>query len=209
MRVFLFNIRRLWLFKVWALILKTIIDKSNETPQTQHLKQLKQGYIIIGSGFLKIAKNSKTAVAGSRPLNIRRKEMTKKEIATRMHESGYNCAQAVACAFSEEIGVDESTLYRICEGFGGGLGCAKGQCGALSGAVVLAGLKNSDGDIEHPAGTKKETTKLSRQMLEIFVDRAGALICADLKGAGSGKPITSCADCINIGVEAVEEVLGL
>ncbi len=135
--------------------------------------------------------------------------MTKNEMATARHESGYNCAQAVACAFAEEIGVEESILYRICEGFGGGLGCAKGQCGALSGAVVLAGLKNSDGDIEHPAQTKAATTRLSRQMLEIFVDKAGAIICKDIKTGSDGKPITSCAECINIAVEAVEEVLGL
>lgn len=135
--------------------------------------------------------------------------MTKKELATIKHESGYNCAQAVACSFAEEIGMDESELYRICEGFGGGLGCALGQCGALSGAVVLAGLKNSDGDIEHPAQTKKATTKLSADMLKIFVDRAGALICKDIKTGNGGAPITSCAECINIGVDAVEEVLGL
>lgn len=135
--------------------------------------------------------------------------MTKKEMAALRHESGYNCAQAVACSFAEEIGVDEAVLYKICEGFGGGLGCAKGQCGALSGAAVLAGLKNSDGDIEHPAQTKAATTRLSKQMLEIFADKAGAIICKDLKTGNDGKPITSCADCISIAVEAVEEVLAL
>ncbi len=137
------------------------------------------------------------------------KGMTKIELADQKHRAGYNCAQAVACSFAEEVGVDEALLYRVCEGFGGGLGCARGQCGALSGAAVLAGLVNSDGDIEHPAQTKASTTKLSAAMLKIFVEKAGALVCRDIKGAGTGKPLTSCADCIAIAVEAVQEVLGL
>lgn len=135
--------------------------------------------------------------------------MTKVELADQKHRSGYNCAQAVACSFAEEVGMDEALLYKICEGFGGGLGCAKGQCGALSGAVVLAGIINSDGDIEHPAQTKAATTKLSAAMLRYFVDKAGAVLCKDLKGVGTGVQLCSCADCITIGVEAVQEVLGL
>lgn len=135
--------------------------------------------------------------------------MTKIELADQKHRAGYNCAQAVACVFAEEVGMDEALLYKVCEGFGGGLGCAKGQCGALSGAVVLAGIINSDGDIDHPAQTKAATTKLSAAMLKIFTEKAGALICGDIKGAGQGKPLTSCADCITIAVEAVQEVLGL
>ncbi len=135
--------------------------------------------------------------------------MTKKELAALKHGSGYNCAQAVACAFAEEIGVEESTLYKICEGFGGGLGCGLGQCGALSGAVVLAGLKNSDGDIQHPAQTKMATVKLSAAMLKIFTERVGGLICKDIKGGATGKVLATCPACIDYAVEAVQEVLGL
>lgn len=36
--------------------------------------------------------------------------------------NGYNCAQAVACAFAEEAGVDKATVFRIAEGFGSGMG---------------------------------------------------------------------------------------
>ena len=135
--------------------------------------------------------------------------MDKIEMARLKHEAGYNCAQAVACSFVEEVGVDEAVLYTMCEGFGGGLGCAKGMCGALSGAVVLAGLVHSDGNIEHPGKTKPVTTRHSAMMLKYFTEKAGALICYDLKGAGGTRPVTPCAECINIGVEAVQKVLGL
>lgn len=43
--------------------------------------------------------------------------MTKKELALEYHKKGYNCAQAVACAFCEELGVSETEMYKIAEGF--------------------------------------------------------------------------------------------
>ena len=41
--------------------------------------------------------------------------MTKKELAIENHNKKYNCAQSVACAFSEEVGGDESVLFKACE----------------------------------------------------------------------------------------------
>ena len=90
--------------------------------------------------------------------------MTKKELAIAKHDKKYNCAQAVACAFAEEIGVDEKILFTANEGFGLGMGGMDGTCGALSGAIMLAGFKNSDQNIENP-GTKVETYKLSKEMV--------------------------------------------
>ena len=47
--------------------------------------------------------------------------MTKQEKAIELHDRGCNCAQAVACAFAEEIGVPEETLFAAAEGFGLGM----------------------------------------------------------------------------------------
>ena len=33
------------------------------------------------------------------------------------HKKGYNCAQAVACAYADLFGVDEKTAFRMTEGF--------------------------------------------------------------------------------------------
>ena len=68
--------------------------------------------------------------------------MTKKELAIAYHDKKFNCAQAVACAFAKEVGADEKTLFRAAEGLGLGMGGMEGTCGALSGAILLAGMKN-------------------------------------------------------------------
>lgn len=134
--------------------------------------------------------------------------MTKKEEAIELHNKKYNCAQAVACSFSEEVEVSEETLFKAAEGFGLGMGCMNGICGALTGAVMLAGFKNSDGNTTNPS-TKAATYKLARAMMESFEQKTGGTVCKDLKGVETGTVLCSCSDCIRAGVEAVEEVLGL
>lgn len=134
--------------------------------------------------------------------------MTKKELAISLHNKKYNCCQAVACAFAKEAGIDPKILFQAGEGFGLGMGCMQCTCGALSGAILLAGIKNSDGSLQDPA-TKASTYALTKQLVEAFRQKAGATVCQELKGIETGKVLRSCPDCIQDGVEAVQEVLGL
>lgn len=134
--------------------------------------------------------------------------MDKKELAIALHDRKFNCCQAVACAFAQEAGVDVATLFKAGEGFGLGMGCMDGTCGALSGAILVAGFLNSDGNIDAPA-TKADTYKLSKEMLNRFREKCGSTVCRELKGVDTGKMLCSCPDCIKNGVEVVEEVLGL
>ena len=134
--------------------------------------------------------------------------MTKKEKAIELHDKRFNCCQAVACAFAEEIGVDEQILFKMGEGFGLGMGCMDGTCGALSGAIMLAGLKNSDGNTDTPA-TKASTYQLSKELFQKFKEKTGSTVCRELKGVDTGKILCSCPDCICAGVEIVEDVLKL
>jgi len=135
--------------------------------------------------------------------------MDRAEAAVAKYRNGYNCCQAVACVFAEETGMDESMLYRMCEGFGGGMGTAQGVCGAISGAAILAGLVHSDGNTEHAGQTKARTTRAAGLMQKRFAEQAKALICREIKTGNEGKAFTSCPDCIRIAVRLVEEELGL
>lgn len=134
--------------------------------------------------------------------------MTKKEEAIALHDKKYNCAQAVACAFAKEAGIDMETLFKACEGFGLGMGGMCGTCGAVSGAVMLAGFINSDGAIDAPA-TKAETYKLSKEITRRFEEKNGSLVCKELKGIETGNILRTCPGCIEDAVEIVQEVLHL
>jgi C_GCAxxG_C_C family probable redox protein len=123
------------------------------------------------------------------------------------HEKGYNCAQSVACAFTEVLSIDESTLFSVMEGFGGGMGGNEATCGALSGAVAVASLLTSSGDIT--TLTKAKTYELTKQMVELFDQRTGSLVCKELKGSETGVPLHSCPLCIEDAVLIAQQVLHL
>ena len=127
------------------------------------------------------------------------------ERAQRLHAQGYNCAQAVACAYCDQFGMDEETAFRVAEGFGFGMGMME-VCGALTGGLMLAGLQNSAG-VETPGSTKAATYKIDRMLGEAFSEATGSLLCSELKGRDTGKPLCSRDDCIRHAARIVEEKL--
>lgn len=126
------------------------------------------------------------------------------KMADELHRKGYNCSQSVAVACADLVDVPAETLFKATEGFGFGMGTMDGSCGALTGALLIAGLKNSTGNLESPK-SKGATMKISKAMLTSFREKSGAIICRELKGVDTGKMICSCPDCIKHGVEVVEE----
>ena len=87
-----------------------------------------------------------------------KKMSTKVEKALELHDKGYNCAQAVACSFCEEFGVDQETMFKISEGFGFGMGMMD-MCGAVTGMMMVIGMDNSIGNLENGKATKADTYK--------------------------------------------------
>lgn len=122
------------------------------------------------------------------------------------HDRNFNCAQAVACTYCDLVGVDEVTMFRATEALGLGMGGMQGTCGAVSGACVLAGMKNSCGDLDK-ANTKGATYKLSKEIVRRFIEQNGSCVCRELKGVDTGKVLRSCPDCIRDAARIAEEVL--
>lgn len=131
--------------------------------------------------------------------------MTKVEKAVSLHDKGYNCAQAVVCAFAEDFGLDEQTAYKMSEAFGLGVGQME-ICGAVSGACMLAGMKNSGG-LENIGKTKGETYKINRAIADEFKQMNESVICRELKGVETGNVLRSCTGCIEDAVKIVEKYI--
>ena len=130
--------------------------------------------------------------------------MSKLDLAMDFHQQGYNCAQAVALPFCEEMGLDTALVKMATEGFGAGMGGRTQTCGALSGAVCVAGMLNADAT--NPA-SKMDTYKVCGKMSEEFVAHCGSGVCEVIKGLKSGQMLCSCNDCIACGVKLVEEMI--
>lgn len=119
--------------------------------------------------------------------------MDKVETALRYKHSGCNCCQAMLLSYADELGMDEAAIRSLGAGFGTGMGCMEGTCGALVGAVMVDGMT---------AG--RTNPSAARQLLSGFKAQCGAVKCADLKGIGTGKVLCSCDDCIANAVKLLE-----
>ena len=118
------------------------------------------------------------------------------------HHKGYNCAQAVVCAFADVTDFTEDQLFRLSEAFGFGMG-TQGVCGAVSAMAFLAGLEKSFGVDQIPETNKKESYKFVSELIKAFEDKNQTTSCARLKGEG----IRSCDGCIEDAVRILEEKL--
>ena len=106
--------------------------------------------------------------------------MTREEIAVDSFSKGYNCAQSVYSAFSEDFGLDKTTALKIANGFGGGVRCGE-VCGAVSGAVMAIGLKCGF-YIEKDFDQKGFCNNKAFEFIERFKEVNGSMLCRDILG---------------------------
>ena len=92
---------------------------------------------------------------------------------------GYNCSQAIACAFSDVTGIDEKTSALLASSFGGGMGRMREVCGAVSGALMVLGTVHGYSDPK-ANDEKKELYVLVRQFADRFREENGSIICREL-----------------------------
>ena len=130
----------------------------------------------------------------------------KTQKAKELHKAGFNCAQAVACSFCEDLGVNAEDMFKISGGFGFGMGVMD-MCGAVSGMLMVIGMKNSVGDLSKGDSTKADTYKKTRAYIEKFKEKTGSSHCNELKGKGGKAPLVSCVQCIELATELTEEFL--
>lgn len=121
------------------------------------------------------------------------------------HKKGYNCAQAVACAYSDLYGVEEKEAFRATECFGRGMGMM-GTCGAVSAMAYLVGLKVSDANLENPK-SKVDCYNTLAPMTKEFIAKNQSMQCRELKGVDTGVVLRSCSGCMQDAAEIVEKHL--
>ena len=121
------------------------------------------------------------------------------------HKKGFNCAQAIACAYCGRFGIDEKTAFRMAEGLGFGMGAME-DCGAVTAMAMVTGMKESDGNLDSP-GTKKICYGKVKKMIGEFKKKNGSIICSELKGVETGTPLRGCGGCIKDAVIIIEENL--
>lgn len=113
--------------------------------------------------------------------------MSKGTVAKQKFLEGYNCSQAVACAFADEMNMDEETVKRLTIGFGGGMGRMREVCGTVAGATfVLSAL--------YGERNKNDVYKMVQDVAEKFKEENGSVVCRELLGLNKSTPLTPVAE---------------
>ncbi len=107
--------------------------------------------------------------------------MCKPEKALECFNNGFNCAQAVFSTYSEELGLDAETSLKVAGAFGGGMGHIDETCGAVTGAIMLIGLKYGKYKADDNAAREKSYS-LAQVFAEKFKSIHGSLRCSELLG---------------------------
>lgn len=101
--------------------------------------------------------------------------------ALELFKQGYNCSQAVFCAFCDEFGMDEETALKVSAGLGGGVGRMREVCGTITGAALVAGMLYGSAD-GRDAQKKAQTYEKVQEVAEEFRKDNPSIICRELLG---------------------------
>jgi len=149
---------------------------------------------------------------------IKGKNMDKPAQAEKFFKEGYNCSQAILGAFCEPLGLDRKTAFALASGFGGGMGCMGDVCGALTGAIMVLGLKYGSFEASDKAA-KNEMYRKTQLLAEEFKLQTGSMYCRDLIGfdlsteegqlaAKRPDAFHDCPSFVRVAAEILEEILG-
>jgi C_GCAxxG_C_C family probable redox protein len=105
--------------------------------------------------------------------------MSNADYAVDCYNNGCSCAQAVFTTFCEEYGIDKKLGLKIACPFGGGMGHTGGVCGAVTGALLVLGLKYGQENTEN-----KYSKAMNYLIVQDFISRFkklnGTINCSEL-----------------------------
>lgn len=143
---------------------------------------------------------------------------TKTDLATAKFQSGYNCAQAVLHAFHEELGLDDNMALKLATGLGAGMARKQEVCGAITGGILVLGLRHGRGVADDRSATEL-TYQKTWELMDRFAARHGGCHCLQLlQGCDLNTPEglqrfkaeglldNVCRPCVQTVVEILEEI---
>lgn len=133
--------------------------------------------------------------------------------ARNLFNSDMNCAQSVLATFAPRLGINREQALRIASAFGAGMARTKETCGAVTGGLMVIGLRY--GFTKANETQQKEATynKALGFMCE-FARHNGSLRCSELLSRASlidpKRPEHEfCADCVADAVNILEAMTGI
>ena len=112
--------------------------------------------------------------------------MSKAAEAVELFRNGCACSQAVLTVYGAPYGLDRPTAMRLAAGFAGGMRLGR-TCGAVTGAVMVLGLRHGGDDCERSAG-RQAVNAAVRDFVARFERRNGSSECRAILGCDISTP---------------------
>jgi C_GCAxxG_C_C family probable redox protein len=145
--------------------------------------------------------------------------MKKEEKAIKYFRDNFNCSQSVLAAFKTESGLSEDDCLKISCAFGGGMARQQFTCGAVTGAMMVLGIKYGRA-LNDPEEKKGFTYLKTTEFFNEFRKLNGSINCREiLNGLDMNNPEDhkkiidqklfdiKCEKCITDAVNIVEAII--
>lgn len=144
--------------------------------------------------------------------------MSRVDDAVSCFKGGVNCSQAILSTYCEQFGLAKETALKLAAGFGGGMGRMGDTCGAVTGGIMVLGLKCGPADAADQQA-KETAYEQVRELARRFEARNGTTVCRDLIQCDIGTPeglarareqkifVTVCPKFVRDAAEILEEML--
>ncbi len=109
--------------------------------------------------------------------------MSNVEKSVDVFKQGFNCAQAIISVYGEELGLNKTDALRLSAAFGAGIARTGSVCGAVSGALMVVGLRHAKG-----LESKEKVIATAQEFLKVFAETCGSTECRELLGVDLGTP---------------------
>jgi C_GCAxxG_C_C family probable redox protein len=149
---------------------------------------------------------------------VEEQDMSLVEDAVSVFNGGFLCSQALLSTYGVKYGIGRETALKVSAAFGGGISRMGKTCGAVTGALMVIGLKYGRVDAKDQAAREK-TYGAALQFAARFSGRHGSIRCKDLLGYDLSKPEeyarardeklfhTACPQFVRDAAKILEEIL--
>lgn len=107
--------------------------------------------------------------------------MNRAREAKKQFEKGFHCAPAVLSTYSEQLGLEKALALKIACGFGAGIGRMGKTCGAVTGALMVIGLKHGQVNLADEESSQRTYT-LVKEFIDGFTVLHSSIECKELIG---------------------------
>lgn len=144
--------------------------------------------------------------------------MTNVEDALSLFKNGFRCSQAILSTYGLQFGLDQELALKLASPFGGGMGSLGNTCGAVTGAIMVIGLKYGNSKVGE-IKKKEKANQITKDFVEKFKSRNGSVMCRELLDCDISTPegrnkaieeklfIEICPNLVRDSAEILEELL--